>query len=765
MPTTTNVKVEPKGSPEMGVDATKQCINCLEKKVRNLEKRKSRIEQNQEKAKKGTKLEKEQEVSLHQYEQVTHDLEFARELHKQFQQIYTEHEKMAKKQAKREKAERQAQEIKRVSEILQLQSLLDLLGGDKVREDFKTGKHGAVVLSEDNLNQLDELYQVISPSREESGYSQRLTTAADHLVAILDGKDRQVVGTTYKEIKELITLISGCGYFEKLTSEPEPVEASFVEETGLAEEEDEATEEDAAASVADAATSEVDQEDGIVEQQQETATNEQQPIDLTIGTVEATPSQPDIPSQHPNTIEQDAFFGPSSTSYQVEPEPQFQQSHTSASSSSSQQVSDFQSFTNNRPFQFIQTSYIMPEVGADPAVIAAQPEGSSTLQFMSQNFESSASQQQQKQQPQQLPSQPSDLTPAGQQVVQQTAQPQSQDYGSQSFAQSGLHQHADSRYQPGPTGGSSSLPSHASTTAAANMIGESSVLGSHSPYEIPPSIPMPPSQLQDQNQLDQTQQRQQQQQKKFQMNASAPVFHSLYTQVSGGPGQGMPVSVPPPTAPPNSVTVDQLSSGQVGMPGDFTNVQGPPPPNTQSNGDYSNQSGGAGDFQPVYQGNGFSGGFSRGGRGGFRGGRGGSGGNGASRNGGPGGGMQNGFNRSTGGPGAANAGSRGGRGGSYQGYQPNTGYRSDGFQGGYNSGANSGGGGFGNQVYSKGRGGGMGGAGGQGGPGYNNRGGGGGNMGRGGAGGMRGGMPRGGGQGAPRGAPRSGQYSRTTPAQ
>lgn len=52
---------------------------------------------------------------------------------------------MSKKQAKREKAERQAIEIKRISEILQLQTLLDSLGGDKVREDFKTGKHGAVV--------------------------------------------------------------------------------------------------------------------------------------------------------------------------------------------------------------------------------------------------------------------------------------------------------------------------------------------------------------------------------------------------------------------------------------------------------------------------------------------------------------------------------------------------------------------------------------------------------------------------------------------
>lgn len=73
------------------------------------------------------------------------------------------------------------------------------------------------MLTEDNLNQLDELYQAISPTRDDSGndYAQKLTTAADHLVNILEGKDRQVVGTTYKEIKELITLINGCGYFER----------------------------------------------------------------------------------------------------------------------------------------------------------------------------------------------------------------------------------------------------------------------------------------------------------------------------------------------------------------------------------------------------------------------------------------------------------------------------------------------------------------------------------------------------------------------
>lgn len=50
-----------------------------------------------------------------------------------------------KKQAKREKLERQVQECKRVREILQFQGLLDSLGSDNVRQDFQTGKHGAIV--------------------------------------------------------------------------------------------------------------------------------------------------------------------------------------------------------------------------------------------------------------------------------------------------------------------------------------------------------------------------------------------------------------------------------------------------------------------------------------------------------------------------------------------------------------------------------------------------------------------------------------------
>ncbi|BFZ05111.1 hypothetical protein BsWGS_08147 [Bradybaena similaris] len=592
MPTTTNTKVELKPSTDLG-DAARQCLNCLEKKVRNLEKRKGRIEINQEKARKGTKLEKEQENSLQQYEQVTHDLEFARELHKQFGQIIQEHEKMMKKQAKREKAERQALEIKRISEILQLQTLLDSMGGDKVREDFKTGKHGAVVLTEDNLTQLDELYQAISPSRDDSGdeYPQRLTLAAEHLVNILDGKDRQVVGTTYKEIKELITLINECGYFERARkAETEEVVAETPQDT---EQFEDTTEEP------------VDEEEISTEEQD--LNGEQQPIDLTIATSDGSRTNQDLTTNSLNTLEQDAFFAPSNQEYEAEIEPQYSQpTHTAAP-----RIPDFQSFTNNRPFQFIQASYVMPESTApgivDPAVLVAQPAVSSGLQFMSQGFDPVP--QGTLQQPAQQPSQSisvggvTDLTQQTQSsVAQQSHPPQiTSEYASPTYSQPVLQQ----------------AITEVPNTAHTGIMGQ--IRDDVSSYEIPPSIPMPPSQQ------EQTleQQQQQVQEKKFQMNASAPVFQSMYAQASTPANQIQPPSLAP------------LTDSQAA---DFS---GTPTPS----GDYGQAN--TGDFQQSYHtNNGFSSGpYPRGGRGGFRGGRGGNGGNGGNRNVNPAGSpLQNGFN-------------------------------------------------------------------------------------------------------------------------
>ena len=80
------------------------------------------------------------------------------------------------------------------------------------------------MLTEDNLNQLDELYKLISPSRDgETDYTDQLSSASDHMVNLIEGKEKAVVGTTYKELKEMIDMIGDCGYFENAPAEEEEV--------------------------------------------------------------------------------------------------------------------------------------------------------------------------------------------------------------------------------------------------------------------------------------------------------------------------------------------------------------------------------------------------------------------------------------------------------------------------------------------------------------------------------------------------------------
>ena len=54
-------------------------------------------------------------------------------------------EKLLKKRAKFEKQDRHNEEVARIQELLQVQSLLDSMGAEEVREDFKAGNKGAVV--------------------------------------------------------------------------------------------------------------------------------------------------------------------------------------------------------------------------------------------------------------------------------------------------------------------------------------------------------------------------------------------------------------------------------------------------------------------------------------------------------------------------------------------------------------------------------------------------------------------------------------------
>jgi len=205
-----------------GSNHASQALYVLEKKVRNLEKRKGKLDGYKLKLKQGETLNQDQQEAVDQYEVVDKTLLFARELSKQFTQLSAELEKQKRKQQKREQIERSNHEMKRIGEILKLQNLLNELGTEEVREDFLEGKNNAIILTEAQLDTLDELYKLISPSRDlddEIPYLVQVATASEHIVCLLDAKDKEVIGSTYPQLRELITKIQNCGYFNKV--EPE----------------------------------------------------------------------------------------------------------------------------------------------------------------------------------------------------------------------------------------------------------------------------------------------------------------------------------------------------------------------------------------------------------------------------------------------------------------------------------------------------------------------------------------------------------------
>lgn len=221
-----SAKLEKQASTE-AVDPLRQAITVIEHKIRNLEKRKGKLESYKEEQKNGKDLNSDQFSAVAKYDEVIQTLEFARELCKQFNGIAADTAKALKKQQRKEQLERSQQEINRIKEILIIQEVLLNVGQDSVREDFLAARNGATQLSEEDIKSLDDLYVLLSPKHipEENmpSYQEQLTHSAEHLISIVEGRSKEVVGTTYAGLKELITKIHTCGYFDQNPEEEEEV--------------------------------------------------------------------------------------------------------------------------------------------------------------------------------------------------------------------------------------------------------------------------------------------------------------------------------------------------------------------------------------------------------------------------------------------------------------------------------------------------------------------------------------------------------------
>ncbi|XP_063380269.1 translation initiation factor IF-2 [Cydia fagiglandana] len=225
MPSAANPKSEKPASSE-ATDNTpvRQVLTIIEHKIRNLEKRKSKLTSYRDLQKSGKELNADQKIAVAKYDEVAQTLEFARDLSKQITSIAVSTEKEAKKQAKRETWIRYAADTNKIREVLLILDCLTQMGNAEARDDFLNGTNGAAKLTEEDLKILDDLYPEVTPKHEaneegQPGFPAHTTKAAEHIYAIIDGKPKEILGTTYAHIKEIIMTVHSCGYFDKVSDD------------------------------------------------------------------------------------------------------------------------------------------------------------------------------------------------------------------------------------------------------------------------------------------------------------------------------------------------------------------------------------------------------------------------------------------------------------------------------------------------------------------------------------------------------------------
>ncbi|KAI2662727.1 Caprin-1 [Labeo rohita] len=192
----------------------------------------SKLDDYQTRKNNGERLNQDQLEALSKAPEVAHNLDFARELQKNFLALNVEIQKTVKKATRREQLKREEVERKRLKAVLEVQYLLEQLGEESVRQDLTQSSGDAPVLTESELTGLDEFYKLIGPERDSSvRLAEQFEEASVHLWELLEGRDKAVAGTTYKALKESLDKMLLSGYFDRAQTHQNGV---CEEETGAA---------------------------------------------------------------------------------------------------------------------------------------------------------------------------------------------------------------------------------------------------------------------------------------------------------------------------------------------------------------------------------------------------------------------------------------------------------------------------------------------------------------------------------------------------
>ncbi|KAF7242835.1 Caprin-2, partial [Varanus komodoensis] len=190
---------------------------CLKHKIRNIEKKKLKLEDYKDRLKKGESLNQDQLEAVEKYDEVIHNLEFAKELQKTFSGLSQDLLKAQRKAQRRETIMKLEAEKKKLCTVLQVQYVLQNFIQEHVQKDFKAGMNGAIYLPSKELDYLTKFAKLTCSGRNKMvTVEDQMEQSSLYFWDLLEGSEKTVVGTTYKHLKDLLSKLLHSGYFENI---------------------------------------------------------------------------------------------------------------------------------------------------------------------------------------------------------------------------------------------------------------------------------------------------------------------------------------------------------------------------------------------------------------------------------------------------------------------------------------------------------------------------------------------------------------------
>uniref|UniRef100_A0A3B4ZQF4 Caprin-1 dimerization domain-containing protein n=1 Tax=Stegastes partitus TaxID=144197 RepID=A0A3B4ZQF4_9TELE len=175
----------------------KDGLICLKHKVRNLEKKKLKLREYKKRLNRGEALNKDQMVAVEKYDEVVHNLEFARDLHKTLDRLTQNLLKTQKKVVKKEQVVKVEAERRRLTTVLQVQHLLTCLEQEHVRKDLLAGHNQAPLIPAQKLHNLSQLAALLGVKRDHRlSLEKQMEKASLVYLDLLEGKDKPVAGSS-----------------------------------------------------------------------------------------------------------------------------------------------------------------------------------------------------------------------------------------------------------------------------------------------------------------------------------------------------------------------------------------------------------------------------------------------------------------------------------------------------------------------------------------------------------------------------------------